>query len=199
MIKVIDYGLGNVSAILNVYKRLNIQASVATNAQDLQSAEKIILPGVGAFDSAMSRFNHSGMREVAQVLVIEKKIPILGICVGMQILADSSQEGDLEGLGWIPGEVIKFSSQVRCPHMGWNNIKPRSANPILKDLDEEASFYFLHSYYFKTLNESDIISTSNYNGEFASMIHSKNIYGAQFHPEKSHKYGSLLLKNFAEL
>jgi glutamine amidotransferase len=168
------------------------------------NSTKIILPGVGSFDYAMQRLNDSGMRETLEKKVLEEKIPVLGVCVGMQMLAKTSEEGILPGLGWIDGEVKKFvlpsgSTTMRIPHMGWNTIKPLSQDGLLKGLDNESRFYFLHSYYFKCSHSSDSMALTNYGGDFVSAVNDKNIYGVQFHPEKSHGWGIQLLENFASL
>jgi imidazole glycerol-phosphate synthase subunit HisH len=204
VIVIVDYGLGNIQAFANIYKRLNIPFRVASNACALSAAEKIILPGVGAFDWAMSRLNESGMRDTLEELVIRKGMPVLGICVGMQILAERSDEGTLPGLGWIKGEVNKFSDYAfgkkNClPHMGWNDVTPRNENRLFKDLQSDARFYFLHSYYFAPQNQENALAVTDYGGPYASSVGSGNIFGVQFHPEKSHQWGIQLLKNFAEL
>lgn len=204
MIAITDYGLGNIKALANVFYKLNISVIIANKSEDFQNATKIILPGVGSFDYAMQRLNNSGMRETIEKKVLYEKLPILGICVGMQMLAKKSEEGVLPGLGWIDGEVKKFvlpsvSSTMRIPHMGWNNIKPLHTCGLLKGMDEASRFYFLHSYYFKCANTSDIIATSNYDIVFDSAVNNKNVYGVQFHPEKSHERGVQLLENFAKL
>lgn len=204
MIKIIDYGLGNIRAFANVYERLNIAVSVAKTADDVKAAIKIILPGVGAFDYAMSKLNSSGMRETLDKLVLDRQVPILGICVGMQMLAQSSEEGVLPGLGWIDGTVRKFDvsvlkSKTQLPHMGWNTIHPMSSNPLLVNFSNNSRFYFLHSYYFQCNNQNDTIAITEYGIQFSSAVNHKNIYGVQFHPEKSHQCGIQLLKNFAEI
>lgn len=203
MITIVDYGLGNVQAFLNVYKRLNVAAERATTVSDLESATKIILPGVGAFDHAMERLDQSGMREALDDVVLNKRVPVLGVCVGMQILARSSDEGSRAGLGWIAGNVKQFSSteqaRLPLPHMGWNDVRASEGNPLFSGLETDAKFYFLHSYYFQCDSAVDIAALSNYVGEFSSAVSASNIHGVQFHPEKSHHFGIRLLKNFAEL
>jgi imidazole glycerol-phosphate synthase subunit HisH len=204
MITIIDYGLGNIRAFANVYERLNIPVSVANTADDLKDAIKIILPGVGAFDHAMSKLHHSGMRETLDKLVLDHQVPVLGICVGMQILAKSSDEGILPGLAWIDGTVKKFdvsvlNSKTQLPHMGWNTIHPNHGNPLLVNFDNNSRFYFLHSYYFQCNNQNDTIATTEYGIRYTSAVNNKNIFGVQFHPEKSHQWGIQLLKNFADL
>lgn len=202
MLTLIDYGVGNISAFLNIYRQLNIPIVVAKNIQDLKEASKIILPGVGHFDYAMERFNDSGMRERVDELVVNENKPVIGICVGMQMMANKSDEGKLPGLGWIDADVKKFddlqrTSKTPLPHMGWNDVYPTSDSPIFSGLDN-SKFYFLHSYYFLCHNETDKIAQADYGIKFTCAANHKNIYGIQFHPEKSHKYGIQLLKNFAE-
>ena len=203
MIKIIDYGLGNLLAFQNVYNFLNIPVHFAKTEEDLEGATHLILPGVGAFDHAIEKLNYSGMRPKLEKLVIKDKIPVLGICVGMQIFAHRSDEGTLAGLGWIPGEVIHFKSpkhpNLILPHMGWNDVRPLANQGLFKNLSVDAEFYFLHSFYFKCLNLINIAALSTYGAEFACAVNSENIYGVQFHPEKSHRFGIELLKNFSEL
>jgi len=204
MITIVDYGLGNIKAFVNVYERLNIPIKIAKTKYDLNDASKIIIPGVGAFDYAMEQLNKSGMRDELENKVIRDKVPVIGICVGMQILAKSSEEGKLPGLGWVDGKVLKFDInnipyKTRLPHMGWNNINPIAESTLLKGFNNESRFYFLHSYYFVCNNQQDIISTTQYGIDFSSAINHNNIFGIQFHPEKSHSNGVSLLNNFAKL
>jgi glutamine amidotransferase len=204
MITVVDYGLGNIRAFVNLYKRLNVGVAVACTAEELAGASKVILPGVGAFDHAMQQLNASGMRETLNTLVLERRVPVLGICVGMQILALRSDEGVLPGLGWIRGRVkalrsLAVAEPLPLPHMGWNDVRPASKSPLFAGLEEEARFYFLHSYYFECESSSDALAHSFYGKEFACAVNAGNVYGVQFHPEKSHHFGTQLLKNFAEL
>jgi glutamine amidotransferase len=204
MIGIIDYGLGNINAFVNVYNRLGIPVVVVKSLDALKTASKLILPGVGAFDYAMELLEVSGMRPTLDHLVLSKKIPILGICVGMQILANSSAEGKLSGLGWIPGHVKAFSSVpesagLPLPHMGWNDVHVTSGQKLFKDLENKALFYFLHSYFFECLNQDSVIATAFYGTDYCCAVQSDNVYGVQFHPEKSHHFGTNLLKNFAEL
>jgi glutamine amidotransferase len=204
MITIIDYGLGNIRAFVNVYERLNIKTKIAHTIADISDAKKIILPGVGAFDYAMSQLNASGMRDELEKKVLVEKVPVVGICVGMQMLAKSSEEGILPGLGWIDGVVKKFDASLipyktRLPHMGWNTMSPVNQNPLLYGFNENARFYFLHSYYFVCNNQDEIIATTEYGIKYASGVCRDNIYGIQFHPEKSHSNGVQLLKNFAML
>lgn len=204
MITIIDYGVGNIKAFLNIFKKLSYDVKIAQKPQDLAGASKLILPGVGHFDYAMKRFSESGMLEVVDDMVQNMNLPILGICVGMQMLAKSSEEGVESGLGWIDATVkrmdLKLLTQsTRLPHMGWNDVVVKRENPLLTNLDSNPRFYFLHSYYFDPNFEPDTIAQSNYGKEFACAVNHKNIYGVQFHPEKSHHYGIQLLKNFANI
>ena len=203
MIGIIDYGVGNIKAFANIYKNLNITFKIVKDISEFENITKLILPGVGSFDHAMTSLENSGMREKLDELVLEKKIPVIGICVGMQMLAKSSEEGTLNGLGWIDGIVKKFDkSKIKnapLPHMGWNNLKIEKKNKIFDNLEENPRYYFLHSYYFECENKEDVIATATYGEKFDCMINHKNIYGIQCHPEKSHHNGMQLLKNFGEL
>ncbi|OYO31191.1 imidazole glycerol phosphate synthase subunit HisH [Janthinobacterium sp. PC23-8] len=204
MIHIVDYGLGNVQAFANMYKRLGFDATRAKTAAELTGATKIILPGVGAFDKAMELLDASGMRPVLEDLVVEKKVPVLGICVGMQILASASDEGTSAGLGWIPGRVRSFgsveeSSKLPLPHMGWNDVAPGPGSALFAGLEADARFYFLHSFFFDSSDPAHVSARATYGLNFGCAVSSGNVHGVQFHPEKSHHYGALLLKNFAEL
>jgi len=203
MITIVDYGVGNIQAFLNVYHRLNIVARAVSRPDELRDAEKVILPGVGDFDHAMRELERSGMRPVLDGLVLERRVSVLGVCVGMQLLARSSQEGSLPGLGWIPGEVRSFRStdaakSLAVPHMGWNDVRPARTTGLFDQL-ADSRFYFLHSYYFHCDRREDTSATSSYGAEFASAVSAENIHGVQFHPEKSHHWGVRLLQNFAAL
>lgn len=204
MIKIVDYGLGNISAFSNMYKRLNIPAVAVRTAAELEGATKIILPGVGAFDHAMELLDESGMRPTLEHLVQQQQVPVLGICVGMQILVESSDEGDLPGLGWIPGRLCAFrniaaSAALPTPHMGWNDVAPAPGCPLFRGMEEQARFYFLHSYFFEGGEGDNVVATAQYGLDFGCAVQAKNVYGVQFHPEKSHHWGAMLLRNFAEL
>ena len=204
MITIIDYGLGNVLAFVNVYNRLNIPVAVAKSASDLANATKLILPGVGSFDHAMQQLDQSGMRQPVEQLVLQNAMPVLGICVGMQMLAKCSDEGVLPGLGWIDGKVKKFDSSAmplgtNLPHMGWNDVKPVVDGGLFKGMEQDARFYFLHSYYFECHQQPNVLAVTDYGGQFNCAVRRDNVYGVQFHPEKSHHFGSQLLKNFAEV
>ena len=204
MIGIIDYGLGNVHAFANIYERLNIPVMLAKTETDLEKVSHIILPGVGSFDWAMKCLIKSGMRDKLDYLVIDSKLPVLGVCVGMQIMAKKSDEGLAKGLGWVNANVLSFKadniqSATKCPHLGWNNVLPKVKSNLFHKLDKNSIFYFLHSYYLFPENPNDIIAQTNYGGLFTSAVSNQNIYGVQFHPEKSHDWGVQLLKNFAGL
>jgi glutamine amidotransferase len=204
MITIINYGSGNVRAICNIYERLKIPFQIANTPKEVNDCERIILPGVGAFDETISMLDESGFRPVLDHQVLTNKIPVLGICVGMQILADKSEEGSLPGLGWIHGKVKKFDKNIllskpKIPHLGWNSVKVTKSNTLFQNVDENQGFYFLHSYYFDCADPEDVMSTTFYGKDFTSSINHSNIYGVQFHPEKSHTNGINLLKNFANI
>jgi len=190
MIGIIDYGVGNIKAFANIYKNFNMSYKIVKNISEFENVTKLILPGVGSFDHAMTSLQNSGMREKLDELVLNDKLPILGICVGMQMLAKSSEEGELLGLGWIDGVVKKFDkSKIKdgpLPHMGWNSLNIKKDNKIFENLEKNPRYYFLHSYYFECNNKEDVIATSNYGEQFECMINHDNIYGIQPHPEKSH-------------
>jgi len=204
MIAIVNYGLGNIHALANIYKKLNVTVCIASSPDELLTADRIILPGVGAFDWAMTRLNESGMRDTLDELVFGKGYPVLGICVGMQMMAKRSEEGVLAGLGWMDAEVKKFNhpsftQKTHLPHMGWNDVTPISTEGLFRNLGKGARFYFLHSYYFLPHHEDEVLAVTDYNGTFASSVRLGNVFGVQFHPEKSHQWGLQLLKNFAEL
>lgn len=203
MIHVLDYGLGNVGAFLSRFNEMSIPAIPARNADTLSKADHIILPGVGSFDYAMNLLNQSGMRETLDELVLDKKVHVLGICVGMQILGQASEEGSQSGLGWIAGKIRSLAERGSpnsqpLPHMGWNDVKQPHPVAVLQNI-ENPRFYFLHSYYFDNELAENSAATVDYDGSFTCIVNNENIWGVQFHPEKSHHFGSALLKNFAEL
>jgi len=203
MIGIIDYGVGNIKAFTNIYKNFDFPHKIVKNKEDLNSVTKIILPGVGSFDHAMQSLQNSGMKEKLDELVLDEKLPVIGICVGMQMLAKSSDEGKLTGLGWIDGIVKKFDKSKivngPLPHMGWNNLNIKNSNKIVQNLETDPKFYFLHSYYFECKDKKDVLATATYGEEFECVVNHENIFGIQFHPEKSHHNGMKLLKNFGEL
>lgn len=204
MVTITDYGLGNIRAFMNVYERLNVPCRTASTAEEMAGAEKIILPGVGSFDRAMERLEESGMRQVIEQKVLVEGVPLLGVCVGMQILADSSEEGSRAGLGWIPGAVRRFDPSAvpfatKLPHMGWNSVRPVRPDPLTDSFSGGGRFYFLHSYYFECADPSHTLTHTDYGLTYASAVQRGRIYGIQFHPEKSHTAGVTLLHNFARL
>ena len=205
MIHIVDYGVGNIQAFLNLFKRLGVDAQRVCTPDALAGATRLVLPGVGNFDHAMQRLNDSGMRSRLEELVWGSQVPIIGICVGMQMLAQGSDEGVLLGLNWIPGQVRAFAShpksaELPLPHMGWNELKPSSgAKLFARGFDDAPQFYFLHSYYFDAQDKGDVAATALYGMDFDAVVARGHIYGIQCHPEKSHHWGEQLLKNFVEL
>ena len=203
MIALIDYGCGNIQAFAHIYKRLNVPFRVVRSKSELANAKKFILPGVGAFDWAMSRLEESGLREMLDELVLERQLPVMGVCVGMQMMANDSEEGVTEGLGWIDAKVRRFdvaklTQRTHLPHMGWNDVVSVKEDPLMTGLALDARFYFLHSYYFAPKNCDEVLAQSDYGCKFAAVVKCNNAYGVQFHPEKSHLWGISLLKNFAD-
>jgi len=203
VIGIVDYGLGNVRAFENIYRRLGIAVIPARTADDLTRCERLVLPGVGAFDWAMERLGASGMMEVLNRRVLQDHVPILGVCVGMQIMSDGSEEGRAKGLGWIPGRVRRFQDSwfhqtTHLPHMGWNDVAPKAEEPLFLGI-EAPLYYFLHSYYFDPAEDSQVIASTDYGIRFASAVRNCNIWATQFHPEKSHHWGISLLGNFARV
>lgn len=205
MIGIVNYGSGNVQALANIYHRLGIPCAVASTPHDIESAERLVLPGVGAFGEVAAGLHRSGLREALEHAALRERKPVLGICVGMQLLARESEEsasGGREGLGWIPGTVRKFvhadfTAPTHLPHMGWNMVVPVKDAPLFADIDLEAGFYFLHSYHFVCDSTADEYGSTVYGNRFTAAVNRGNIYGVQFHPEKSHKAGTRLLENFA--
>ncbi len=193
--------MGNLGSVLNMFKRIGVPAQIIDQPVQLVGATKILLPGVGAFDQAMKRINESGFREVLDQKALVERVPVLGICLGMQLLTRGSEEGVLTGLGWIAADTTRFPKQegLKVPHMGWNIVSPSTASPLTANLPEESKFYFVHSYSVHVDDESNSILKCVYGKSFDAAVQRDNIYGAQFHPEKSHRYGMQLLKNFAEL
>ncbi len=198
MIYIIDYGLGNLGSIQNMIKRVGGESKIIDNPNQLTNPTKIILPGVGAFDTGMKKLNENNWISVLNNEVLVNKIPVLGICLGMQLMTNSSEEGNLKGLGWIDANVKKFifdNNSYKIPHMGWNRVKV-AKDSYLFDSTESNKFYFVHSYYVETNNPSDNLLYSNYGNEFVSAFQKENIIGLQFHPEKSHKFGINLFNKF---
>jgi len=202
MIRIVDYGVGNIQAFLNTFKRLGLPAERAKVPAELADATRLILPGVGSFDHAMTLLNQSGLREPLEARVQGEQIPVLGVCVGMQMLAGGSDEGELPGLNWIPGRVRAFaqtpaSANLPQPHMGWNDLQVRPDHALFADFETKPRFYFLHSYYFDCADRSHVAASATYGLDFDCVVSAGHIHGVQCHPEKSHHFGAQLLKNFA--
>ena len=204
MIKIVNFPFCNYSAVARMLKLNGFIYEDLDVPVDIQSDDVIILPGVGSFDWAMTKLNDSGMRDTLDTLVIEKKVPVIGICVGMQIMANKSEEGTMNGLGWLDAEIKKFdpiknNKKLLLPHMGWNNIQCCKKNTLFNGLESNARFYFLHSYYFKQSTTNQVLTKTSYGESFTSCANKENIFAVQFHPEKSHQWGERLLKNFSEI
>jgi len=203
MIVIIDYGMGNLGSIANMLKKIGAQSVVSSNPTVVEKADKLILPGVGAFDAGMKNLETRGLIPLLNFRVLEQKIPIIGVCLGMQLLCKRSEEGQLSGLGWLDAEVIRFKfggniANLKIPHMGWNSLAVRQPHPLFADLEAENRFYFVHSYHVVCADTGNVLAQTNYGFDFASAVVKDNIMGVQFHPEKSHKFGMRLYKNFAE-
>ena len=202
MIAIINYGLGNLTSILNMHKRLGIQACITDDRAILSNADKLILPGVGHFDKGMQNLNQSGLKGLLDELVLVRQIPILGICLGAQLMTRRSEEGTEQGLGWVNADTIRFKFNediLKIPHMGWTDITIKKSSEIFENLQTEPRFYFVHSYHFNFDQQTEVIATANYGHEFACAFQKANIYGTQFHPEKSHKFGMKIIENFSKL
>ena len=203
MIVIIDYGVGNVHSILNMFKKIGVDAKLSENPEQLLTADKVILPGVGSFDYAMKQLKDTGYYDYVLKYANEVKRPLLGICLGMQMLGISSEEGNEPGLGLIPFKNVKFKfedSKLKVPHMGWNIVKStKPTEKFSENFTDDFRFYFVHSYYAVCENEGNTLLTCDYGTVFSAAVQKDNIYGVQFHPEKSHKFGMQLLKNFSEL
>ncbi|ADJ65672.1 imidazole glycerol phosphate synthase subunit HisH [Herbaspirillum seropedicae] len=202
MITIVNYGMGNLGSLLNMFKRIGVKARIESDPEAVRDAEKLVLPGVGAFDAAMHRINETpGLRAALDHKALIERVPVIGVCLGMQLLTRSSEEGKLPGLGWIDGEAIRFPriDGLKVPHMGWNVAHPATPSALTNDIGIEPRYYFVHSYFVKVDNPVHSLMRTQYGVEFDSAIGRDNIYGAQFHPEKSHRFGMKILQNFAEL
>jgi imidazole glycerol-phosphate synthase subunit HisH len=203
MIIIVDYGMGNLGSVLNMFKKVGAEAKISSDLNEISKAPKILLPGVGAFDTAMQRINDAGMLEVLNQKALVEKVPVLGICLGMQLLTNSSEEGVLPGLGWIDGSALGFKGRIdenlRIPHMGWNVANIELQNGITSGYSGEIRFYFVHSYFVKVAHKENSMMQTTYGLPFDSAIVKDNIFGAQFHPEKSHKFGMKFFENFAKI
>ena len=204
MIVIVDYGVGNLGSIINMLKKAGARAIASSDPAVLEQAEKLILPGVGAFDAGMNKLHECGLVPLLNHLALEKKVPFLGLCLGLQLMTRKSEEGQTPGLGWLEADTLRFKfgaaySHLKIPHMGWNTIEVRRSHPLFADLDPEARFYFVHSFYVQSHDPEAVLAETDYGGYFDSIFAKDNLMGFQFHPEKSHKYGMRLLKNFAEM
>ena len=204
MIAILDFGVGNVGSIANMLKRAGASVVAATTPVELETATGIVLPGVGAFDAAMEKLSRSGLMPALRQAAVERQVPVLGVCLGMQLLGLRSEEGVLPGLGWIPAESRRFTPDaigpgLRIPHMGWNTVRVEREHPLFRRLESENRFYFVHSYHMVCSDRADTMGETVYGHPFASAVAHGNICGVQFHPEKSHRFGMALLSNFAEM
>lgn len=204
MITIIDYGAGNMKSVQNMLRKIGVASILTKEISVIESANKLILPGVGHFDYGMQQLRKSGLIELLNQKVLIDQIPILGICLGAQMLGNKSEEGTEKGLGWIDMDIVKFDATIlpphlKIPHMSWNEITIKKNTPLLTGFEENPRYYFVHSYYMQPYQQEDILCTANYGEEFVAGVNKKNIFGVQFHPEKSHKFGMQLLKNFASL
>ena len=202
MIVIVDYGIGNLASVLNMFKKIGAKdVTVSGNEEVISKATKLLLPGVGAFDAGMNNLENSGLIPLLNKKALIEKVPVLGICLGMQLLTKKSEEGVRPGLGWIDAETVKFNPdpalKLKVPNMGWAYIDVKRENKLLNS--EKSRFYFVHSYYVKCLNEKQSIATSNFGIDFTCAVNKENIYGTQFHPEKSLKFGMKVLENFAKI
>jgi len=203
MIVILDYQMGNVGSIRNMLQRVGVEATISAQSEVIAQARAIILPGVGAFDAGMMHLQASGLRGLLDELVLERRRPVLGICLGMQLLCRRSEEGRLPGLGWLDADVVRFQfpqeeSPLRIPHMGWNSVEVRRADSLFQDHPERPRYYFVHSYHVVCDRQEDILAETCYGRRFASSVQKSHIFGTQFHPEKSHRFGMHLLTNFAK-
>lgn len=200
MITLVDYGIGNLAAVQNMFRKIGVLCEVTSDLDKILKAEKLLLPGVGAFDAAMQRLTNTDLRRVLDEKVLIDKIPVIGICLGMQLLTRGSEEGSLPGLNWIEANTVRFPrSELKVPHMGWNNVVVSNSSRLTATFNHQHRFYFVHSYYVQVENENHSILKTTYGITFDSGIASDNIFGVQFHPEKSHGYGMHLLSNFAKI
>jgi len=201
MIVIIDYGMGNIGSILNMMKKIGAKATISSQIVEIEQADKLILPGVGSFDNGMKNIQERGLIPVLNKKVLEDKTPILGICLGCQLITKSSEEGTLPGFGWIEARTIRFNfrdnpDNLKIPHMGWNMARPSKADPLTDNLEDEQRYYFVHSFHLMCDHEEDVLMKTFYGFEFASAVRKDNVVGVQFHPEKSHKFGMNLLRNW---
>ncbi|MBS1749972.1 MAG: imidazole glycerol phosphate synthase subunit HisH [Bacteroidetes bacterium] len=203
MLKIIDYGVGNLTSIKNMLKKVGVESKISSAKEEIETATKLILPGVGSFDYGMKQLKLAGLVDILNERVLNKKVPILGLCLGVQLLTTSSEEGKEMGLGWIKGKTVAFdksklSSAQKIPHMGWADVKGFEHSKLFTEMYTEPRFYFVHSYHLQLTHTGDALAYANYGYDFAVGIEHENILGVQFHPEKSHKFGMKLLENFVK-
>lgn len=201
MITIVDYNMGNSGSIRNMLKKIGVDCEITSDARRIGSASRLILPGVGSFDAGMEGFERAGLLGVLNERVLQARVPTLGICLGMQLMARRSAEGAHAGLGWIDAEAVRFAPadpSLKVPHMGWNLVRQARRAPLIDELPPQPRFYFVHSYFIRCHQEADVLLTTYYGELFHSAFHRDNIWGVQFHPEKSHKFGMRLLQNFVE-
>lgn len=204
MIVIVNYGAGNIKSIQNMLKKIGVQSKMSSDSSEILEADKLIIPGVGHFDYGMQQMKTSGLIETLNTKVLEEKTPVLGICLGAQLLGKGSEEGNEPGLGWLNMDVVKFDvskidSQFKVPHMGWNEVNYVKPSALTKDLEGTQRYYFVHTYHMVTKDKNDTLGESHYGYDFVAAVESDNIFGVQFHPEKSHKFGMKLLTNFAKI
>lgn len=202
MITIIDYGMGNLRSVQKAFERIQVAANITADVNEILNADKLVLPGVGHFTQGIGNLKLKGLLNALNEAVIEKKKPILGICLGMQLMTDYSEEGNCEGFGWVRAKTQRFTfnaNGLKIPHMGWNNLSIKNSDSIFRGISSDNFFYFVHSYYVTCVNEVDVLSETSYGNKFVSSFNKDNIFGCQFHPEKSHDKGLQILKNFAEI
>lgn len=204
MITIVDYGVGNLASIVNLCRYLDVPAQLACTAEEISRATKLLLPGVGAFDAGMAQLEQRGLRPALDERATRAKIPVLGICLGMQLLSRRSEEGNATGLGWLPADTVRFQpndaadGKLRIPHMGWSCVTPYNGSPLFEHLPVDPRFYFVHSYHVVCDASHHVAGTAEYGRVFTAAIQHENLFGTQFHPEKSHRFGMRLLSRFAD-
>lgn len=202
-ITIIDYGMGNLQSVAKKLAQFKVDYKISSDAKEIEQSDKLILPGVGHFSKAIENIKQRNLYNVINEMVVEKQKPILGICLGMQLMAKSSEEGNAEGFGWFDAEVLKINVnntlRYKVPHMGWNQVSIEKQSNLMKGIIDNSEYYFVHSFHLKPNNSEDILNYTTYESKFVSAVEKNNIFGVQYHPEKSHENGSMLIKNFIEL
>ncbi len=203
MITIVDYQMGNLHSVKRAFNRLGVEVNIATKPSEISSAKKLILPGVGHFGKAMDHLKETGLLDALNEAVLVKKTPVLGICLGMQLMTTFSEEGDCKGLGWFEADVVRFQVKdnlhFKIPNIGWNSVQQKKESQLMREIGTDNSFYFVHSFHVRTSDPTIVLGTSNYESDFVCALEKENIFGVQFHPEKSHASGVQLLKNFTQL